>query len=191
MAANPKERWTVSQYLELERETGIRHQYLDGEVFAMAGAEPAHNDIFTNTITSIVTQLKSRPCKVHGPDMRIKTKSRLYTYPDISIVCGQRQFNTDKPRTLLNPTVLIEILLPSTEAYDRGDKFHHCRTIASLREYVLIASLRERIECFSRQADDSWRMNVIDTPEGVLTLDSINCQLAMMDVYADVETESS
>jgi Uma2 family endonuclease len=190
MAANPKESWTVSQYLALERDTGIRHQYLDGEVFAMAGAEPAHNDIFTNTITRIVTQLKGRPCKVHGPDMRIKTKSGLYTYPDISIVCGERLFNSDKPRTLLNPTVLIEILSPSTEAFDRGDKFHHYRTIQSLREYVLIASLRERIECFSRQAEDSWRMNVVDQPDGVLTLESIGCLLAIQDVYAEVEMET-
>ena len=189
MAANPKEGWTVSQYLALERDTGIRHQYLNGEVFAMAGAEPAHNDIFTNAITAIVTQLKARPCKVHGSDMRVKTKSGLYTYPDISIVCGNRQFNSDKPRTLLNPTVLIEILSPTTEAFDRGDKFHHYRTIASLREYVLIASVRERIECFSRQDDDSWRMMVIDQPNDVLILESVTCQLVMRDIYTDVELE--
>ena len=190
MAVNVKRKWTVDEYLAFERESEIRHEFLDGEIFAMAGAEPAHNDIFSNTHNSLMNQIKGRPCKVNGPDMRVKTASGLYTYPDISVVCGERQFNDDRPRTLLNPTVIVEVLSPSTEAYDRGDKFHHYRSIPAFREYVLISSTRQQIEHFARQADDSWRIAVLDSADGTLALTSIDCTLTLADVYVGVVFEA-
>ncbi|MCL4246909.1 MAG: Uma2 family endonuclease [Anaerolineae bacterium] len=189
MAVNVKRKWTVDEYLAFERESEIRHEFLDGEVFAMAGAEPAHVDIRTNTQTSLVLQLRGRPCKVNDQDMRVKTASGLYTYPDISVVCGERQFNDDKPRTLLNPMVIVEVLSPSTESYDRGDKFHHYRSIPTFQEYVLISSTRQQIEHWARQADDSWRITVLDSADGALELTSIGCKLTLADVYVDVVFE--
>lgn len=189
MAANPQHILSYDEYLTLEREGGARHEYFNGEVFAMSGAEPAHVDIVSNTISALMSGLKERPCKVHNPDMRVLTASRLSTYPDISVVCGERQFNDDRPRALLNPTVIIEVLSLSSAAYERGDKFHHYRSIATLREYVLIASTRRRIEVFTRQPGDSWQITVLDDA-GAVELASIGCALALPDVYDGVEFDA-
>lgn len=151
----------------------------------MSGAEPAHVDIVSNTISALMNSLKGRPCKVHNPDMRVLTVSRLSTYPDISVVCGERQFNDDRPRALLNPTVIIEVLSPSSAAYDRGDKFHHYRSIPALREVVLIESTRRRIEVFTRQPGDSWQITVVDDT-GAVELTSLDCALSLADVYDGV-----
>ncbi|MCC6617143.1 MAG: Uma2 family endonuclease [Anaerolineae bacterium] len=190
MAVEVKRKWTVDEYLAFERESEIRHEYFDGEVSARSGAEPAHNDIFSNTHNSLMNQVKGRPCKVNGPDMRVKTRSGLYTYPDISVVCGERQFNDDKPPSLLNPIVIVEVLSPSTESYDRGDKFHHYRSIPSFREYVLISSTRQQIEHWARQPDDSWRIAVVDAANGAIELASVGCKLTLADVYVDVVFEA-
>jgi len=190
MAVSVKRKWTVDEYLAFEREREIRHEYFDGEIFAMSGAGPAHVDIRTNTQTSLVIQLRGRPCKVNDQDMRVKTASGLYTYPDISVVCGERAFNDDKPPSLLNPTVIVEVLSPSTESYDRGDKFRHYRSIPSFREYVLISSTHQQIEHFARTADDSWRITVADAPDGAIALESIGCTLTLADIYVDVVFEA-
>jgi Uma2 family endonuclease len=184
MAANHKAKWTIEAYLDHERESDIRHEYYLGEIFAMAGAEPVHVDIRSNTQTALMNKLKGKPCKVHDTDMRVKTATGLYTYPDISVVCGERRFNTDKPKTLLNPMVIIEVLSPSTENYDRGDKFHHYASISELRAYVLIDSQRRRIECFSRQEDGAWRIDLnADDDTRPLELQAIGCALTLAEVY--------
>ncbi len=190
MAVNPKQQWTVEQYLDFERESEIRHEFYNGEIFAMAGAEPAHNDIFSNTHFCLMRQLSTRPCKVHGSDMRVKTPSGLYTYSDISVVCGERRFNDDRPRTLLNPTLIVEVLSPATESYDRGDKFHHYRSLPSLQAYVLIASTRQRIELFARQPNETWRIDVFEASDAVVDLQSIGCSLPLAEVYANVEFDT-
>jgi Uma2 family endonuclease len=123
--------------------------------------------------------------------MKVKTATGLYTYPDISVVCGERRFNNDKPKTLLNPTVVIEVLSPSTEAYDRGDKLHHYASIPSLRAYVLIDSQRKRIECFSRHDNGSWQIDSIaEEDTRALELNVIGSSLALEDVYSGVEFEA-
>jgi Uma2 family endonuclease len=191
MAANPKAKWTIEAYLDHERESDIRHEYYLGEIFAMAGAEPVHVDIGSNVISSLVVQTKGRNCKVHNPDMRVTTATGLYTYPDISVVCGERRFNTDKPKTLLNPMVIIEVLSPSTENYDRGDIFHHYASISELRAYVLIDSQRRRIECFSRQEDGAWRIDLIaDGDARPLELSAIACSLTLAEVYEGVDLDN-
>jgi Uma2 family endonuclease len=192
MVAQPllKNRLTVNDYLNLERESAVKHQFYDGEIYAMAGAAPQHVDLNQNLQLSLGGQLKGRPCKVHGPDMRVKTATGLYTYPDVSIVCGKREFNNDKPPTLLNPTVIIEVLSPSTEVFDRGDKFHHYRSIASLQAYVLISSNSQRIEYFARTQDNLWKIDVINTVDGTIEIEAIGCTLTIADVYADVDFEA-
>src|SRR5947208_218210 len=117
-------RCSVEEYLEFERAAELRHEYLAGEVFAMVGASEPHNLIVTNVVGELRQQLKSRPCKVYPTDMRVKVApSGLYTYPDVVVVCGPAQFDDAQRDTLLNPTLLVEVLSASTEAYDRGDKF--------------------------------------------------------------------
>lgn len=186
MAANPKDLWTVEAYLAFERESDVKHEYFAGEIFAMAGAEPGHVDVRSNVQFSLMKQLKGRPCKVHDNDMRVKTPSGLYTYPGISVVCGDRHFNDDKPRTLLNPTVIVEVLSPTTEAYDRGDKFRQYRSLPSLQEYILIASTQKQVELWARQTNDTWRITVVQDDDGSIELTSIDCTLSIADVYDGV-----
>jgi Uma2 family endonuclease len=181
---------TPEAYLEFERASEMKHEYFGGEVFAMTGASRNHNRIVANMLASLHGQLRKRPCEVYPSDMRVKTRSTiLYTYPDISIVCGEPQFEDEVLDTLLNPTVIIEVLSPSTERYDRGRKFQHYRTLLSLQEYVLIAQDSYRIERYLRQPNDEWLFSDFTAINSTLELTSIQCQLALADVYEKVTFE--
>ncbi len=131
--------WTPAEYLAWERAAPDKHEFLGGEIFAMAGASFAHNKIVGNIVGELRDALRDRPCDVTPSDLRVKIPAvGLYTYPDAVVVCGEPQFEDDKLDTLLNPTVIVEVLSDSTEAYDRGKKFRYYRTIPSLRDYVLV-----------------------------------------------------
>ncbi len=157
MSAIEKQTWTVEQYLEMERASEEKHEFLDGEIYLMSGASGNHNLVMGNTYASLHAQLRKRPCLVYPSDQRVRVNDTgLYTYPDISIVCDPPLWTDDRRDTLLNPTVIVEILSPSTESYDRGKKFQHYRALESLREYVLIAQDSPRIERYIRQADNQW-----------------------------------
>lgn len=148
---------TEAEYLTFERASELKHEFLAGQVFAMTGASKAHNLISGSTYVTLYNQLRGRPCNLFPSDMRVKvTATGLHTYPDLSVVCGEAQFSDDEFDTLLNPTVIIEVLSPSTERYDRGKKFQHYRELPSLREYVLIAQDSLRVECYLRQESGSW-----------------------------------
>jgi len=177
---------TPEEYLRLERKSEERHEYLKGEVFAMSGASESHNIVVGSTYAALYIQLRKKPCQIYPSDMRLKVSNTgLYTYPDISIVCGQAAFEDDVFDTLLNPTVIIEVLSPSTEQYDRGRKFQHYRTLTSLQEYILIAQDSVQIEHFARQGDQ-WVLKDANKLDDVLTLASIDCTLAVIDVYEKV-----
>ena len=155
MSALPERIWTTEDYLAYERDSQQRHEYLGGKIYALAGASAKHNLIVGNAIASLHVQVRKRPCMVYPSDMRLKvSRTGLYTYSDISVVCGDPQFEDDQSDTLLNPTVIIEVLSPSTETYDWGKKFQHYRTLASLREYLLIAQDSHRVEHYVRQEND-------------------------------------
>ncbi len=140
MAAEPKPTYTASEYLVLERNSVIRHEYYAGAIFAMVGASEAHNLIITSTVFSLYGQLRARPCRIYSNDMLVRVAATgLYTYPDLIVVCGESRFTDDTFETLVDPTVIIEVLSDPTERYDRGKKFQHYRALASLREYLLIA----------------------------------------------------
>lgn len=187
MVANPQTGMTVEEYLAFERASETKHEYIDGEVLAMAGASFAHNLIVGNTIIGLGPQLRRGPCRVLPSDMRVLIEATgLFTYPDLTILCGQPLFGPDQPDTLLNPTALIEVLSPSTEAYDRGRKFQQYRSIPTLREYVLIAQDAYRIEHFARQEGDLWLFSEATDTEASLTLPALNCTLTLADVYAGV-----
>jgi len=177
---------TPEAYLALERQSGERSEYLNGQVSAMTGASLAHNAIGVNVVLSLGAQLKGKPCSVYVADMRVKVSATgLYTYPDVIVVCGEPQLEDAEADTLLNPTVLIEVFSPSTEAYDRGEKFAHYRRLPPLQEYVLIGQDRVRVEHFARQGDQ-WVLTEVDDLTDSIRLRSIDCQLAIGDIYDKV-----
>lgn len=187
MSALPKKLYSPEEYLALERVAEYKSQYFAGEIFAMAGGSPRHNLISTNVIGELHTRLKGRPCKVYPSDQRLKiSASGLYTYPDISVVCGEEQF--DDEDLLLNPLLLVEILSESTEAFDRGKKFEHYRKIPSLREYLLIAQDRYKVEQYAKQEDGRWvLLSEASDLQDVIQLPSLNCELAVAELYYQIK----
>lgn len=187
MSALPRKSWTVEQYLEFERASEAKHEFVGSAVFAMTGASENHNLIVANIIVSLGVQLRQRPCKIYPSDMLVQiADTGDFHYPDITIVCGEAQINRDKRDSLLNPTVIIEVLSPSTELYDRGKKFQNYRTLDSLQLYLLVAQDAARIECFTRQDEGLWLF--VDTAglAAVIELPSIGCTLSLADVYDKV-----
>ncbi|MBZ0300384.1 MAG: Uma2 family endonuclease [Anaerolineae bacterium] len=190
MTSAPQEVWTPQSYLNFERESAEKHEYLDGDIYLMAGASANHNLIVGNLYASLHAQLRQRPCVVYPSDMRLKIRETdLYTYPDISVVCDAPRFEDAQRDTLLNPTVIIEVLSPSTESYDRGKKFQHYRTLDSLQEYILVAQDSPRIERYLRQPDGQWLFADATQMDGRLELPSISCTLLLSDVYEKVTFE--
>ena len=186
MSTAPKQTWTEAKYLAFERSSEEKHEFLNGEIFAMAGAKENHNLIVANIIASLHSQVRNRPCRVYPSDMRVKsTHTGSYTYPDIVVVCDTPQFEDDERDTLLNPTVIIEVLSPSTESYDRGKKFRLYRTIEALQEYILITQDSVLIEQYVRQSKN-WLLTYADSLDAVMKLPSIDCTLILSDVYEKV-----
>ena len=190
MAAQPQQqpiRMTESEYLEFERASEIRHEYYKGEIFAMSGASRVHNIISINLIREISTHLRHKYCEIYSTNMRVKIKStKLYTYPDIVVVCGDAKFADDEFDTLLNPVLIIEILSPSTEGYDRGKKFQHYREISSLKEYVLLSQEQPRIERYLRQDGEVWQFTDAKELDSTIELTTIDCTLKLAEVYERV-----
>jgi len=175
------------EYLRLERQAEYKSEYLNGEIFAMSGASRKHNLLTTNISTSLNQQLRGRPCEVYASDMRVKvTATGLYTYPDVVVVCGEPQLEDDYLDTLLNPTVLVEVLSKSTERYDRIAKSSYYRTLDSLAEHLLVAQDEIRLEQYVMQADGQWLLYDYRSLEDVAELKSIGCSLALRDVYEKV-----
>jgi Uma2 family endonuclease len=187
MATAGRLKVTPREYLQRERAAEERHQLVDGEVFAMAGASRAHNLIGLNLGSELRAQLKGRPCEVYATDMRVAVEARgLYTYPDVVVVCGEPRFLDAERDTLLNPTVLIEVLSPSSERFDRGRKFAQYRSLPSLREYVLVAQDECRVERYTRRGEE-WVLTEFTRAEDGLNLESIGCAVPLREIYARVE----
>ncbi len=185
----PKTYLTIEQYLTLERASlDQKHEYYRGEVFAMAGARRQRSRISFALNTLIGVGLRGKPREGHTADMRVKVdQSGLYTYPDLSVVCGDPEFEDENFDTLLNPLLIVEVLSPSTETYDRGKKFEHYRKIPSLREYLLVAQDRPHIERFVRQEDGSWNLTEANGMDASITLATLELPLALADIYEKVE----
>lgn len=191
MATQPRHFITPEEYLAAERAALTKSEYFDGEVTAMVGASERHTLIAGNVGASFHAQLRGRQCRVYQSDLRVKVSTTgLYTYPDIALVCGKPELEDAHGDTLLNPSLVIEILSPSTEAYDRGNKFAHYRRVASLSDYVLIAQDQPRVEHFARQNDGGWLLAEASGLEAELPLPSIGCTLALREVYEQVEFET-
>ncbi len=191
MSAEPRAYISEVAYLEQERHSPIKHEYYAGQIYAMTGAKEAHNLIASNIIATLHGQLRHKPCRVYPSDMRVKVLATgLHTYPDVVVVCGQPEFVDAQRDTLTNPSVLFEILSPSTERYDRGIKFRHYRAIESLRDYILIAQDRPWIEHYVRQPNGQWLLEEASGLHGSLQIDSLGYRLTLADSYEKVELRS-
>jgi Uma2 family endonuclease len=188
MSTLPKNYISPEQYLEIDRQAERKSEYYDGEMFAMAGAGLAHNTIVWNLITGLGSQLRGAPCRGYPSDFRVRIGAGCrYAYPDVTIVCGNANFADERRDVLLNPTVIIEVLSPSTASFDRGFNFDAYTAVPSLREYVLIAYDCPSVEVFSRQADGRWLLAKAVRQEETIKLESVGCRLALADVYENVE----
>ena len=190
MTAKPKAKYiSPEEYLAMERQALEKHEYYNGEIFLMSGSGYRHNKICSNISFSLMGSLKSRNCDVIHADLCVHIPATgLYTYPDIAIVCGQPEFFADGHiDTLLNPKVIIEVLSPSTESYDRGAKFDHYKTIDSLKEYVLVWQDKRRAARYTRRDDDSWVLTDLIGDDAAIELVSVGCSLSMNDIYDRIE----
>lgn len=188
MSLQPQRRYTLEEYLALERESEVRYEYWHGEVFAMSGGTLYHDRIMGNVFDLLRTQLRGKGCDVFTNNMQIKVPAAPpYRYADGSVVCGPvevERFNSHD--LLLNPLLIWEVLSPGTEAYDRGDKFTYYKSIASFREYLLIAQHRPHVTHYVRQQDDTWAYEEVNDLQDQLSLPAVDCTLALSDVYREV-----
>jgi Uma2 family endonuclease len=186
MAARRVPYVTPEEYLERERRAEFRSEYRGGEIVAMSGASEAHNQINANLGGLLYNALRGTGCRHCQNNMRVAIRrGTRFVYPDTLVVCGERRFTDDVPDTLTNPTLIIEVLSESTEAYDRGEKFLWYQQIESLREYVLVAQMSYTVERFVREGDH-WRYVAVSGPDAVVTLESVGVTLQLSDIYEGV-----
>lgn len=188
MAIPTKARISPEEYLAMERRAETKSEYLDGEMFAMTGVTRRHSLVTTNLVRELSQKLIDRPCEVHANDLRVHIPATgLYTYPDVTAVCGEPHFEeAQEMDTLLNPILIIEILSPTTEAYDRGKKFEHYGTIESLAEYVLVSQVAPRVEQFVRQEGGHWLFTATSGLDSKVLFPSIGCEVALAEIYHKV-----
>ncbi|MBX3437171.1 MAG: Uma2 family endonuclease [Planctomycetaceae bacterium] len=187
MSSAALKRLSWEQYVEYERDAPEKSEFYDGELFAMAGGSANHCLVATNFTREAGNALKSRNCRVYGSDMRVLCPTGLGTYPDASIVCSEPHYRGDGQDTLVNPVVLVEVLSPTTEAYDRGKRFEHYQSLLSLQEYVLISQDHVRIEHFARQrASGQWLLMTFSDPDGQVELPVVGIALSVAEIYAKV-----
>jgi Uma2 family endonuclease len=192
MASQPKTRYTPEEYLALERSCEAKHEYYNGEIFAMSGASKWHVLIVTNLVGELHSQLKQSPCTIYSTDLRVQVApTGLYTYPDVIVLCDELRFSDEQQDTLLNPALIIEVLSESTKDYDRGGKFELYRTIDSFVEYLLIAQDRPHLEHHVRQPDGSWILHETNNLEDTIHLKSVQCSFRMADIYLKIDFSSS
>jgi Uma2 family endonuclease len=180
--------FTSAEFLEFERQSEVKHELIDGELFEMAGANKRHNQISSNVMRLLGNQILERQCNIYSSDMRVKiTSTGNYTYPDVVAVCGDEQFEDSTEDTLLNPQLIIEVLSKSTEAYDRGAKFEYYQTIEGFREYVLITQEPFRVEQYVRKNENEWTYFEFRKPESIIKLNSIDCEVSLQDIYHKIQ----
>jgi Uma2 family endonuclease len=178
-------RYTREEFVSFERASNMKHEFLDGVIYAMAGGSPEHAAISMNVGVLLTAAVRGRPCRVYSSDLRIRVvETGLETYPDVSVVCGKEELDPNDSHVVTNPVVLVEVLSPSTETYDRGEKLHHYEQIPSLREVVLIDH-RQRLVEVHRRADEGRFTRHEAGPGGSVKLVSLGCELPVDEVYRD------
>lgn len=179
---------SIEEYLEAEETSTEKHEYYAGEVFAMAGAGYNHNLIVRNSLSAIDNFLKGKPCNVFPSDLKVHIESNsLFTYPDLSVICGEPQFWDGRTDTVLNPSLLIEVLSKSTHQYDKLEKFHLYRDIPSLKEYIVIYSWEMRLEQYVKKSTNEWLLTEFRLPGEQVRFSSIECSIPLQEFYRDVD----
>lgn len=188
MSALPIPHLSLEAYLEIERAAVYRSEYRDGLVVCTAGGTSLHDLIISNTIAALHNSSADLPCRVHSSNLQVYIASfNVATYPDAMVICGPTQFVRRRNDLVENPSLVVEVLSPSTEAYDRGRKFEYYRALPSLREYILVSQDQPQVERFSRQSDDSWKISVHRGLHETLPLATINASIPLSSLYANVE----
>ncbi len=177
--------FTPEEYMTQERKALNKSEYLNGQIFAMSGASRVHSLITGNIFNSLYNQLITSDCEVHSSDMRVQPSPIAYFYPDVVVACNEPRFEDDVFDTLLNPVVIVEVLSPSTAAYDREEKFTHYKQLASLQDYILVAQHKFSVEHYRRQ-DQYWEHTELRAPEDMLILAAIECKISLHDIYRRV-----
>lgn len=192
MSAHAQPRLTDDEYLAIERKAELRHQFYDGVMYAMSGGSPAHAFIVASLARELGMALKRGPCKLAIADLRVRvSRGGLYTYPDLTVTCDEPRYADGLKDTLTNPTLLIEVLSPTTEAYDRGFKFEQYRSIESLREYVLVSQTRPHIEIFRRQPANEWLLSEFTGMDATCHFDSVGCSIPLAEIYDKIDFEEN
>lgn len=192
MSAQPQPRLTPEQYLKIERSAEYRSEYYNGQMYAMSGGSFNHVRIIGNLAFELRAGLKQRTCEVVTSDLRLRVSPEgLYTYPDVTVVCGEPKFADDQKDTLLNPVFIAEVLSPSTEAYDRGFKAAQYRTLESLQEYALISQAEPRVEVFRRQPGGGWLLSESAGLDAACRIDCLDCRIALAEIYGKVTFEAA
>ena len=189
----PRRKFTVEEYLALERAAEERHEYFDGEIIAMAGERLPHGIISTNMIALIGIQLKGTPCFAVAKDTKVRSglgivskryAKGMFSYPDILVVCGEPEFFDDDTDIIMNPTAIFEVLSKSTELFDRGEKFQRYRAWnATLKDYVLVSQTKPHVEHYHRKTDGGWEMQEAIGLDAAIAIPSISCMLKLADIY--------
>lgn len=176
-------RYTRREYLALERTSNVKHEFLDGQIYAMAGGSPTHAALQVAVPNLLFAALRGGRCRAHGADLRVRVLATgLATYPDVTIVCGPREVDPEDENAVVNPTLIVEILSPSTEEYDRGEKFSHYKLIPALRQYVLVSQEERRVEVWTRDQEGRWTSAVAGDGEAA-HLGSIGARLDVRELY--------
>ncbi|MBS1587101.1 MAG: Uma2 family endonuclease [Bacteroidetes bacterium] len=184
-----KQKLTIEEYLQFENAADAKHEYYEGEIFAMSGAKLAHNIITRNLFGALLAQLKGKACQPFGSDLRIHIpQNTLFTYPDISIFCGEVETLNNDEYDALNPTIIIEVLSPSTKCYDRGDKFKLYRDISTLKEYILVDSQTGSTEAFKINGQGHWELREYKDLGDTLSLGAVQINIDLADIYQSVKS---
>lgn len=187
MSSAAKAKITVEEYLAMERASESKHEFYDGDIFDMTGGTPAHSLIATNFASEARAALKDRPCVVYNSDLRVKVKpTGLYTYPDVTIVCGQQQFDDEQRDTLINPTVIVEVLSKSTAIYDRGPKSKHYRKIPSLQALILVEQDSPVVEVYRRQSEGNWLLTEATELSESVAIEPLGISIPLNEIYRNV-----
>lgn len=198
--AESKKLYTVEEYLAFERESLEKHEYIDGEIIplhegreirAMAGASRRHNLITGNVFGEIRNKLKGKNCEIYPNDMRVRMSTNHYSYPDVVVVCGEPQFADDEFDVLLNPTVVVEVLSPSTRFRDKTEKLENFRKLESLKECLLIEQDKIFIEHYIKQTPNQWLLRIYENADEKVNLESIDCEILVSDIYLQVKFKES
>jgi Uma2 family endonuclease len=190
MSARPQPRLSPEEYLALDRAAELRNEYYDGHMYAMSGGSYPHGKIIGNLCGALWRALEGKPCDVVPNDLRVRITPRSYTYPDIVVVCGPERFADDQKDTLLNPTLLMEVLSPSTELVDREFKSRHYQLIECLQEYALVSQTKPHIEIYRRQAGGDWLLSEVHGFGAACRFDNLGCEIPLSDVYKHVSFDS-